>query len=218
MQSFRYERDMMPVLEAGVMSALSIPIGWHTRLLREPNLRGVVPDLLVGASPAPFPEEHALAAAHSPIEGAVVHALRENGQLSIEDLAVEVFATPVAVQRALDRLASAGLATGDFMGCAWSISAAVELPVGVVAVEAKLSDWRRALSQAQSYRAFAQQVFVALDRGRVSLDDGILAAFRTSSVGLMLVSPTSVETVVAPGPPSRPTPGRYQAIARILRA
>ena len=59
----------------------------------------------------------------------------------------------------------------------------------VIAGEAKLSYWQRALEQALSYRRFADKVFVAMDSCFIPHDLEILEIFSRHSVGLCAVFP-----------------------------
>jgi hypothetical protein len=68
----------------------------------------------------------------------------------------------------------------------------------VVAVEAKLKNWRQALVQATRYKDFANVAFVAMDATMVPSKSSILETFRALQVGLCAVSLNSAEWVVHP--------------------
>lgn len=55
---------------------------------------------------------------------------------------------------------------------------------GVVAIEAKLRDWKRALFQAMRYRRFSDFVFVLLDDDCVDTAEDNLEHFRSANIGL----------------------------------
>lgn len=59
----------------------------------------------------------------------------------------------------------------------------------VVAIEAKLSDWKRALRQAYRYQAFANQVWVLLDEKFSKSAKRQLQLFQRLNVGLVTLSP-----------------------------
>jgi hypothetical protein len=59
----------------------------------------------------------------------------------------------------------------------------------VTAVELKLSRWREALGQASSYLKFADRSYVVLDAERSGCEQEMLDVFRSSRVGLMMLSP-----------------------------
>src|SRR5688500_12910835 len=49
-QPFRLEREMLDCLEQTLPTALDLPSGRYWRLLREPSVGPVIPDILVGIS------------------------------------------------------------------------------------------------------------------------------------------------------------------------
>lgn len=59
----------------------------------------------------------------------------------------------------------------------------------LVAVEAKLRDWRRALVQARSHRTFAQECYVVFDAAYRSRFEPARAHFEASGTGLISLSP-----------------------------
>lgn len=71
--------------------------------------------------------------------------------------------------------------------------------VEIVAIEAKLERWRQALAQAQTYLRFADYSYVALPSDvatRVVKND--LASLECSPIGLLTLTPSGVEELVAP--------------------
>lgn len=63
----------------------------------------------------------------------------------------------------------------------------------IIAVEAKLRDWRRALRQAYRNKLFATRTYVAMPRAFSASALSNLAEFRIASVGLMTVEGTNVD-------------------------
>jgi hypothetical protein len=61
----------------------------------------------------------------------------------------------------------------------------------IIAIEAKLHDWRRALQQAHRNKLFADRVYVALPAQHASPALSNLAEFRRSSIGLIVVETSS---------------------------
>lgn len=60
--------------------------------------------------------------------------------------------------------------------------------IEIVAIEGKLSRWRKALWQATTYLNFADKSYVALPHNRANLVPKIAGEFRRAGVGLLLVS------------------------------
>jgi hypothetical protein len=54
----------------------------------------------------------------------------------------------------------------------------------IVAIEAKLRDWRRALTQAYRYRHFSSEAWVLLDHGSISAALSRLDQFKATGIGL----------------------------------
>ncbi|ABK05864.1 transcriptional regulator, BadM/Rrf2 family (plasmid) [Arthrobacter sp. FB24] len=73
-------------------------------------------------------------------------------------------------------------------GGGWALSASFIPPVrSMTAVEIKRTDWRRALSQANSYTDFSDAAYVAMDCARVRDTAAMSPAFNFSGVGLLTV-------------------------------
>ena len=71
--------------------------------------------------------------------------------------------------RAIEPLLEVGLLTND--GSSYQATCTPEDPfTSLVAVELKLRDWRRGLSQASRYRLFAERSYLALPHQRISQD------------------------------------------------
>ncbi len=61
----------------------------------------------------------------------------------------------------------------------------------IIAIEAKLYDWRRAIMQARSYTSYADEIYVAMPVDRIS-EDKFLKPFLEEKVGLIAVSNDSL--------------------------
>lgn len=71
----------------------------------------------------------------------------------------------------------------------------------VVAIEFKLSNWRKALAQAFRYRNFANEAYVVLDQSRARRALESADMFRKANVGLLTFCPKlTVEVVHYPEP------------------
>jgi hypothetical protein len=89
------------------------------------------------------------------------------------------------------------------------------LPVAsqIIAVEAKLSDWRRALSQAYRYLDFATESWVLLDAANVAPALKNVADFRRLNVGLAALAPNNrVRKLFTPLKQAPKSPVRHWAI------
>ncbi|MBN1610023.1 MAG: hypothetical protein JW940_25580 [Polyangiaceae bacterium] len=77
--------------------------------------------------------------------------------------------------------------------------------IQIVAVEAKLSNWKKALSQARTNRSFADRSYVALPFSRRSLLPRLEGAFRDSGVGLFFVARDACHEALPASSPARHT-------------
>lgn len=81
-----------------------------------------------------------------------------------------------------------------------------------VALELKLSDWKRGLAQAARYRAFAERSFLVLDSRRIRSAERHVASFTMNEVGLAALSVTPHVDVIRS--PRRRVP--YDSVARFI--
>ncbi len=108
-----------------------------------------------------------------------------------EALCAAVPLTRAAAKRSLVALENGGRVVRDADG----IRRRTRDPyMELVAVEAKLEDWGRALCQARRYLAFAEYSYVALPADRVHRVQELQRD--VAGVGLIAVSPTSAEIIV----------------------
>lgn len=99
------------------------------------------------------------------------------------------------VRQVLDHLCVEGLVVFDEETGRWRSGRRLAEPFArLVAVEMKLRDGRRALSQAMRYRAFANESFVAMPRARI--DDSLAEACRARRIGLLAVDANGAQAVV----------------------
>jgi hypothetical protein len=66
----------------------------------------------------------------------------------------------------------------------------------VVSIEAKLTRWKTALEQAKTYFRFSDRAFVALPSSVVARNPLIREQCRQNGVGLIAVTPSSVDVVI----------------------
>jgi hypothetical protein len=97
---------------------------------------------------------------------------------------------------ALTRLSKIGMVRRTASG-AYALADSGILPSGhLIAIEAKLTRWRDAISQAEAYLTFANQSFVALPKAVVETAGGLRQACRLAGVGLLSVSYRNVEVAL----------------------
>ncbi len=132
----------------------------------------------------------------SPTEAICLAWLRERRCTTIDWLERLCGVEPGAFRKGtLDRLVDSGLLAlgpGGQIVLRRDCSARIEM----VAVEAKLSKWKKALSQARSNMAFADQSYVALPSSRRSLLPTLAAEFRAAGVGLLFAADGAFDVAI----------------------
>lgn len=161
---------------------------------REVRVGGCIPDL-VSIHFKNDPSIHLWPTRWSYKHSFAVWLLRDE-PLSMGEIAASFFEPVEKVSPIIDNLLSSGIAleTEDKIKLAKHVQTASR--ANVTAVEAKLKNWRQALSQAIRYKEFANIVFVAMDASMVPDEEGYLEKFRTEQVGLCAVSRNSIEWIV----------------------
>ena len=181
---FSLERDMLAPLLAALPSAAPDLFPANARVVREPSIGRIIPDLLFARSFAThslyartrltFLHCHALAMAHD-----------EQGASSGR-MCSELYVPEETGERALKYLAKRGFIAAE-QGAYFTVESASLSQSRIVAVEVKMRRWREALAQATAYLSFADESLVVMDGNQVRLDSEIAEAFHSAGVGLILL-------------------------------
>ncbi|HWI17888.1 MAG TPA: hypothetical protein VNT81_09080 [Vicinamibacterales bacterium] len=142
-------------------------------------------------------------------EAAILHALTQHGPIAAPELASEMFCMPVEVAKRLDKLERQRLVVK--LGSRYSLNArAFPIGVRVIAIEAKLREWKRAIKQACGYMSFANEAYIAMPE-RVVQRPQVLEACEAASIGILSVHDSGKVTLL-----HRPTPSAVMS-AEYLR-
>lgn len=186
---FEREMDLREPVARWLRDELGAPV-----VAEEIDLGWGAPDLVAAA---PVGLANRLADQPLPIcDPAQVWALWELTEPRAEEHLRTCTSTPWAryVSRVLVPLCDAGLIARD-EDATWRL---VETPSDVfpktVAVELKLRDWRRAISQAARYRAFASATYIAMPPER--LTDSVLKTAEDRGVGALAVTRSGVRCLL----------------------
>lgn len=208
---FRFECDMLNPLIDSLPAVFRVRSGQRLRVLREPTIGSVVPDILVGIWSGDLPRcgnlnsvsRHVLAWLSTQKVASGEQQLRE--ELLISEHAA------VTAMSALKRVgAIAKKASGEVeLRPDFDVSHAVKL----IAIEVKLRRWREALDQAIAYRDFADEAYVVLDGNQVRLDAGIRVAFASNGIGLFLQRGPDVKRKIAAVSGAKPKPSHDRLFA-----
>lgn len=217
--AFRLERDMFAPLMALSPRALEVPVGAGLAILRQPTLGGVVPDLLLGISGNPQPLRLPNRWLCGVVEGFVAHELLISGPQTFEALQARLGLVRISLGRAVNRLQRVGLIRVDEDGVIRHSDPMTQASeIEIVAIEAKLHRWRKALAQAAFYRRFADRSYVAIDATRTQVNERLLSEFSAAGVGLLLCDEFEVVCVLPAPRVTIHSPYRARAALRLHAA
>lgn len=213
---------MLAPLADGLPHVLGLEAARPWRVLREPHIGMIIPDLLIGAWPASVaPVSHP---STTLVDAHVRACLERAGSMTAPQLARTLHLSPAAADASLRRLVHHGLviapARSETGAAATERSSDAGLPgrhepahiatqawqlvptaatarMEIVAVEAKMTRWVDAVRQAATYLAFADRALVVLDGNQVVTSDALLAAVHRAGVGLLLQHGRVLREVVA---------------------
>jgi hypothetical protein len=214
-QPFTLERDMLEPLLAALPSVGSGLVSAGTRIVREPTIGRVIPDVLLAEAFSgyahlararlTFIHCHALSMAHDPIG------------VSVERMRSELYVPQSVAVRVIDDLVRREFVVSE-QGAFFAAETVALDTARMVAIEVKMRRWRQALAQARTYLAFADQSHVVLDGNQVSVDAEMDGAFRDAKIGLLLqYGSITVEEIPAPIMPVM-SPERVWAFTKVARA
>jgi DNA-binding Lrp family transcriptional regulator len=183
--SFALEKDLVDVLRRAtpcVFSSEAPPRGCAVFDQFQVYASGVrVPDILLVYHSKAASRERSL----TYYEASVLAALYANAPTTLADIAASMFCEPSDVLERIRALRRRRLVVQ--IGEHFSLSPrAFPMGVRVIAIEAKLKDWRRAIEQAKSYLDFAHESYVAMPSG-IAQRSVLTAACAAVGVGLLAV-------------------------------
>ena len=207
---FRYEREMFPALGSALHDAI-FSRGRKALELLEPSICGVIPDILY-CHWRTLPQVKIKRPA-TIIDAHILSVLDERGRCNLIDLCGALYLSESKASESLSRLVRQGQIVAKHGGYYVLAKNASARQATLVAVEMKMSRWREALDQAQSYLKFANLSFVVLDGSQVEASQQIESAFADTGVGLLLQHGTSLRLHVgAKSFKYNPTPERFIAM------
>lgn len=194
------------VERALVVGLNGLPMGRQV-LFREPELELAFPDLVVGVWKTNLPAIVARPLL-GPAQLRIVNHLNNSGRTGLDKLAADLCLPARRLRGVLDELAAAGLIEHGRGGTvrAAPLSQSFWLKA-IVAVEAKIHDWRGALDQAYRNTWFASHSYVMLPA--VKLTPAVIAA--AASLGIGVLSFEHDECKVACRPKRHNLPVSYGA-------
>jgi DNA-binding Lrp family transcriptional regulator len=209
---FRLEREMLLPICGSLPALITTPAGADVRLLREPNLGGIIPDLLIGISQGLSWKAYR----STRMEAHVIALLERKNAISMNEISEALFMSSTDVHHTLGKLARAGVARS--IRGTWRLSREHKSKrVEVVAVEVKLARWRDALRQATEYLQFADKSYVILDGNRINETSTIRETFERDGIGLLFqYGFSTVSSVGARSNRPLSSVARVQAVAKLF--
>jgi hypothetical protein len=208
---------MVPLIQRALPSVLALETAATIKIVREPSIGLVIPDVLVGVvnrRPSILARSH-----FTTIEGSVLAVLERAGLMETRAIQRALFLPDVTCFRVLEKLCRIG-AIERVGEAEWKLNQSAQTGgVELIAFEAKLRLWKRALDQAVSYLTFVDRAYVVLDGNQVRISADVLSAFVDQGVGLWLQHGyAATEVVPARGSAPHFSADRVRAIEKVLRA
>lgn len=185
------EADLV-VLLTRHLAALTRPNLGHTAFAREVAVGRRIADIVLLNADA---ELLTIPRRMSAVECTVVSQLRANGNsMSVATIRAACGIDVERDRRKLRRLTRSGVLT-TVNGVVTLRSNVFDAPATLTALEAKISDWRGALTQALRYREYADLAYVVLPALRAHTPQRFAPMFTASGVGLLALDQTGLREI-----------------------
>jgi hypothetical protein len=215
--SFRFEQEMVEPFLSHLSAVFQLCGGQRARLVREPTVGSMIPDLLLGIWSGELPRLTNLNGVSRHILAWLsTHKCISSEKYLHEDLLISHHAATSAVA-ALKRVgAIAKRDSGEIeLRPEFDVSDSVRL----IAIEMKLKRWREALNQAIEYKLFANEAWVVLDGNQVRITDDMQASFVKNGVGLLLQRGSDLVKEISAAPCfPRPSDERYFLVGKLAKS
>lgn len=191
---FRLEKDLLTALRDRSTAVLEPTGARHAtyHILSEQQVGMCIPDLLVVRAK---PGEDRTPLRLGYFDCALIAAALKAGSVTVADLAASTYSAPEQIGKRVLRLVKLGLMSERSGGIRVPANT---LPTGVhvVAVEAKLTRWREAISQARDYLTFANEAYIAMPANVIARNARALAACAEVGVGVIAVDEVDARIVL----------------------
>lgn len=161
-----------------------VDTGQRARLLRQPTIGSVIPDLLLGIWSGDLPRYKGMnTVSRCVLAWLFVKKLAVSEEQIREDLLISQNAADYALST-LSRIGAVAKRDSGEVELRSEFDASNS--VRLIAIEMKLKRWKDALAQAVQYREFADESYVILDGNQAKLNEEARQAFIAHGVGLFL--------------------------------
>lgn len=164
-------------------------------LLREFDCSNGVADLVLVKPNGAWKKHRQIASIHP----RWLFALKElpyRKSFTVSEFATLTGVTYRRAQIAISEFCHAGFCETNIARNAWiKVRQPRQIAAKIIAYEAKLTDWQRALIQADRYRDFAHEAWVLMDAARVAPAIAKLDYFRSLNIGLVAISASRTKEI-----------------------
>lgn len=190
---FAIEDEMLPQLRSSGLTGVFKIDGKSIVVSEKVQVGIIIPDLIFSFSQTPqsIPSSNKRL---SHFDCAVLSEIIRNGPSTIRFLCAGLYTSPDRVRMAIKTLNKSG-----FVRVSKNSVSAIKsrLPkVKIISVEAKLTRWKDALSQAVEYLHFSNCAYVAMPKAIVEKQPTIAISCKLAGIGLLSVDKTEVSMVV----------------------
>jgi hypothetical protein len=167
--------------------------GGILQVLTEIQVGTCIPDLLIVCSGTEYPRASPKL---SYFDCTLVAATMRAGATTVEGLADTTFSPTTEIARRVERLVRLGLLAQISEDQIRLSHRALPNRVRIVAVEAKLTRWKDALTQTQTYLSFANEAYIAMPAASVRHNVNALSACADAGVGVIAVDECEASVVL----------------------
>lgn len=198
---FRFERDLVDALIPGLERALRPSLG--LLMAAEVTNRARVVDLVLADTAHPsavLDDMEVYAPGFRKLDGrraSLLAIIWRERRISLDRLSQITWTTTDRLRPDIQEMSRVGLVDINRRETLRPTGWAEWSPGSLIAVEAKLADWRGALSQATDHLAWADYSYVAMPSDGPLTNEHVIRALRNEGVGGLLVDSSS-EVVVRP--------------------
>jgi len=165
----------------------------------EVNIGSVIPDLVCIALPKTYQKD--CTNYHPELDTLIISDLLKNGASTASDISNRNFVREATIKKSLERLCKKSTVAQIEPDCFKLRRKTFLYDYHIVSIEAKLSNWRKALKQAISYRDFSHMSYIALPT-KIASKNIVREHCQAEEVGLIAVDRDSAKVVFKPKPQS----------------
>lgn len=153
---------------------------------------------------------------YSPSHARVVSKLKKRSSIVIETIISQTGLSKTYVIKALNDLVSTGIVIKKKNG--YTLASELNVPnAGWISIEFKLSDWRKALTQASRHKAFANKCWVVMPSEKHKLLQSRAEIFRKHGISVATYDPKARKIKRVTTTPSASVKSNYSSIDLIGR-